>query len=103
MSATEARATLILAEPGLADLADAHTLRCTLALLSLNSLAGHVVAEMRDLDNEPLVRLVGGELIETLTSHDILGRLMLMSAREPGLASVYATVLGFVGDRAGTG
>ncbi|KAH8063841.1 hypothetical protein JL722_3032 [Aureococcus anophagefferens] len=98
VSATEARATLILAEPGLADLADAHTLRCTLALLSLPNLSGHVVAEMRDLDNEPLVRLVGGELIETLTSHDILGRLMLMSAREPGLASVYATVLGFVGD-----
>ena len=31
-------------------------------------------------------------------SHDVLGRLMLMSAREPGLASVYGEVLGFDGD-----
>ena len=42
--------------------------------------------------------MVGGDVIETVTSHDVLGRLILMSAREPGLASVYSTVLGFDGD-----
>ncbi|KAH8097249.1 hypothetical protein JL720_134 [Aureococcus anophagefferens] len=92
------RATLILAAPGDPDVADAHTLRCVLAMQSLNYISGHIVAEMRDLDNEPLVRLVGGDVIETVTSHDVLGRLILMSAREPGLASVYSTVLGFDGD-----
>ena len=43
-------------------------------------------------------RLVGGDDVETCVSHDVLGRLMLMSAREPGLASVYGEVLGFGGD-----
>jgi hypothetical protein len=98
VSAEKARATLILAAPGDPDVADAHTLRCVLAMQSLNYISGHIVAEMRDLDNEPLVRLVGGDVIETVTSHDVLGRLILMSAREPGLASVYSTVLGFDGD-----
>ena len=96
VSAEKARATLILAAPGDPDVADAHTLRCVLAMQSLNYISGHIVAEMRDL--EPLVRLVGGDVIETVTSHDVLGRLILMSAREPGLASVYSTVLGFDGD-----
>jgi len=31
-------------------------------------------------------------------SHDIVGRLMLMAARQPGLASVYDSILGFEGD-----
>ncbi|KAH8061957.1 hypothetical protein JL722_3915 [Aureococcus anophagefferens] len=69
VSAEKARA-LILAAPGDPDVADAHTLRCVLAMQSLNYISGHIVAEMRDLDNEPL----------------------------PGLASVYSTVLGFDGD-----
>merc|ERR1719253_262182 len=59
---------------------------------------GHVIAECRDVDNEPLVKLVGGSVVETLVSHDVLGRLMLMSARQPGLAKVYEALLGFDGD-----
>ncbi|KAH8051464.1 hypothetical protein JL721_11121 [Aureococcus anophagefferens] len=82
---------------GRPDVADAHTLRCVLAMQSLNYISGHIVAEMRDLDNEPSCA-IGGDVIETVTSHDVLGRLILMSAREPGLASVYSTVLGFDGD-----
>merc|ERR1719356_93445 len=59
---------------------------------------GHVVAEVRDIDNEALVKMVGGSVVETLVSHDVLGRLMLMSARQPGLAKVYESLLGFEGD-----
>ena len=57
-----------------------------------------MVAEVRDVDNEPLVKLVGGADVETVVSHDILGRLMVMSARQPGLAKVYNSILGFDGD-----
>lgn len=39
----------------------------------------------------------GHRHVETLVSHDIVGRLMLMSVRQPGLANVYAEVLGFSG------
>lgn len=51
---------------------------------------GHVVVEMSDLDNEPLVKLVGGELIETVVAHDVIGRLMIQCALQPGLAQVSA-------------
>lgn len=44
--------------------------------------------EMSDLDNEPLVKLVGGELIETVVAHDVIGRLMIQCALQPGLAQV---------------
>lgn len=43
---------------------------------------------MSDLDNEPLVKLVGGELIETVVAHDVIGRLMIQCALQPGLAQV---------------
>jgi len=49
-----------------------------------------VVVEMSDLDNEPLVKLVGGELIETVVAHDVIGRLMIQCALQPGLAQVYS-------------
>lgn len=99
VSADKASSIVILAEAGDADRADAETLRCVIALESFEKgLNGHIVAEVRDIDNEPLVRLMGGRDVETMVSHDVLGRLMLMSARQPGLASVYQEVLGFDGD-----
>ncbi|TYZ63804.1 hypothetical protein PybrP1_007336 [[Pythium] brassicae (nom. inval.)] len=62
------------------------------------ALSGHIVAELRDIDNEPLVRLVGGNDVEILVSHDVIGRLVLMAARSPGLARVYSCLLGFEGN-----
>lgn len=56
---------------------------------------GHIVAEVRDVDNESLIRLVGGTDVDPVVSHDILGRLMLASVKQPGLALVYNTTLGF--------
>jgi hypothetical protein len=84
-----------------ADIADAMTLRSVLALRGLehtHHLSGHIVAEIRDKDNENLVEMVGAEKVETIVSHDVIGRLMLMSARQPGLAKVFTEVLGFDGD-----
>lgn len=51
-------------------------------------LRGHVVVELSDVDNEPLVKLVGGELTETVVAHDVIGRLMIQCALQPGLAQV---------------
>jgi Trk K+ transport system NAD-binding subunit len=100
VSAQNAKAIIILATSVEADTADANTLR---ALLSLNtlynqSLRGFIVAEARDIDNEPLVKLVGNQAVETVVSHDMIGRLMLMSVRQPGLAKVYEALLGYEGD-----
>ena len=79
------------------DKADAEVLQVILNLSNLD-LAGHVVAEVRDKDNEALIHLIGRGNVETVVSHDIIGRLMLMSVRQPGLAEVYGSVLGFEGD-----
>jgi hypothetical protein len=39
-----------------------------------NGLKGHIVAEIRDVDNAPLIKMVGSPFIETVVSHDITGR-----------------------------
>eukprot|EP00930_Biecheleria_cincta_P001560 TRINITY_DN102696_c0_g1_i1.p1 TRINITY_DN102696_c0_g1~~TRINITY_DN102696_c0_g1_i1.p1 ORF type:complete len:931 (-),score=142.35 TRINITY_DN102696_c0_g1_i1:187-2604(-) len=99
VSMESAKAIIILATPGSADQADADTLRTMLSIRSSNcNLLSYVVAEVRDIDNEPLVKLVGGPSVETMVSHDMIGRLMLMSVRQPGLAKVYEGLLGFEGD-----
>ena len=53
-----------------------------------DGLRGHIVVELGDLDNEVLVKLVGGDLVETVVAHDVIGRLMIQCARQPGLAQV---------------
>ncbi|OQR83152.1 ion channel [Achlya hypogyna] len=98
VSAHTARSIVIMATVGDADKSDASVLRIILSLLGLPSLKGHIVAEVRDIDNEPLISLVGGGAVESLVSHDVIGRLVIMSARSPGLAKVFSAVLGFEGN-----
>lgn len=99
VAAHRARSVIIMANStGDADRSDAAVLRTVLGLKTLPELAGHVVAELRDIDNEPLLRLVGGDDVEILVSHDVIGRLVLMAARSPGLARVFSCLLGFEGN-----
>jgi hypothetical protein len=98
VSVTTARSVVVLSNTLLQpDKADAEVLQVILNLANLK-LSGHVVAEVRDKDNEALIHLIGRGNVETVVSHDIIGRLMLMSVRQPGLAEVYGSVLGFEGD-----
>ncbi|KAJ1459338.1 hypothetical protein M885DRAFT_511226 [Pelagophyceae sp. CCMP2097] len=94
-----AKCTIVLSETaGDADKADAMSLRKVLTLRSIDQFRGFALVEIRDVDNEPLVKLVGGDDVETLVSHDIIGRMMVMASRNPGLSRVYSEVLGFAGD-----
>ncbi|KAM7250744.1 hypothetical protein ACFE04_022627 [Oxalis oulophora] len=96
VSVSKARAIIVLASDENADQSDARALRVVLSLTGVKEgLRGHVVVEMSDLDNEPLVKLVGGELIETVVAHDVIGRLMIQCALQPGLAQIWEDVLGF--------
>ena len=72
------------------DLADADILRVLLTLQTLDGgkLGGHVVCEVRDVDNEPLVALVGGDICETVVSHDIIGEYL-----SEGAAREWSTVV----------
>lgn len=96
VSVSKARAIIVLADDGNADQSDARALRTVLSLTGVKEgLRGHIVVELSDLDNEVLVKLVGGELVETVVAHDVIGRLMIQCARQPGLAQIWADILGF--------
>ncbi|KAL8168369.1 hypothetical protein V2J09_009868 [Rumex salicifolius] len=96
VSVSKARAIIVLASDENADQSDARALRVVLSLTGVKEgLRGHVVVEMSDLNNEPLVKLVGGQLIETVVAHDVIGRLMIQCALQPGLAQIWENILGF--------
>ncbi|XP_073299574.1 ion channel CASTOR-like isoform X2 [Primulina huaijiensis] len=96
VSVSKARAIIVLAEDGNADQSDARALRTVLSLTGVKEgLRGHIVVELSDLDNEVLVRLVGGDLVQTVVAHDVIGRLMIQCARQPGLAQIWEDILGF--------
>ena len=63
----------------------------------LRLVQGHICAEVCDIDNEQLIKMVGPDIIQTVVSHDIIGRLMIQCARQPGLAAVWEQLLGFDG------
>ncbi|XP_065881577.1 ion channel CASTOR-like isoform X5 [Euphorbia lathyris] len=96
VSVSKARAIIVLAEDGNADQSDARALRTVLSLTGVKEgLRGHIVVELSDLDNEVLVKLVGSDLVETVVAHDVIGRLMIQCARQPGLAQIWEDILGF--------
>ncbi|KAH9782857.1 putative ion channel CASTOR [Citrus sinensis] len=96
VSVSKARAIIVLAEDGNADQSDARALRTVLSLTGVKEgLRGHIVVELSDLDNEVLVKLVGGDLVQTVVAHDVIGRLMIQCARQPGLAQIWEDILGF--------
>jgi hypothetical protein len=96
VSVSKARSIIVLAEVENADQSDARALRVVLSLTGVKEgLQGHVVVEISDLDNEPLVKLVGGGIVETVVAHDVIGRLMIQCARQPGLAQIWEDILGF--------
>lgn len=98
VAAGAARAVVVLSESDAAD-SDAMAIRTVLALCQgLPKLSGHVVVELREPDNIPLVRMVGAEQVEPVVAHDMVGRLMIQCSRQPGLAQIYVSMLGFEGD-----
>ncbi|CAI5469474.1 unnamed protein product [Closterium sp. Yama58-4] len=96
VSVSTARSLIVLAEAENADAADARALRVVLSLTGVREgLRGHIVVELSDLDNEALVKMVGGQQVETVVAHDVIGRLMIQCARQPGLAQIWEALLGF--------
>ena len=95
VSAEDARSIAVLAnEEGDPDESDAKAVRIVLALCKGIKIRGHVVVEIRDIDNSELIHLVGDAKVEIIVSHDIIGRLMIQCARQPFLAQMYMKLLG---------
>ena len=106
VSARDARAIVLLAGADShnatnADAADATTLRVVVTLSRMRDvegLRGHLCAEVCVVDNVALMRSCAGEFLHPLVSHDVIGRLMLQCARQPGLAPVFEDLMGFEGN-----
>eukprot|EP00051_Salpingoeca_urceolata_P014006 m.177469 g.177469 ORF g.177469 m.177469 type:complete len:695 (+) comp17966_c0_seq2:173-2257(+) len=101
VSSTTARSIVVLSPPDAApDAADADVLRVVLSLvykLDEEQETPHIVVELCDMDNEQLVQLVGKNRVETVVSHDVIGRLMIQCARQPMMGQILAEILSFDG------
>jgi len=102
VSVHKAKSIIVMCDSeGEPEAADAAVVRTVLSLCSTMSVANsntQIVAEIRDVDSKRVLKVIGKEGVEIVVSHDIVGRLMIMSVRQPGLAKVYEEVLGFEGD-----
>jgi hypothetical protein len=108
VNAMAARSIVCLSVEFDADEADAQACRTVLqltgGLTDEGGLSGHVVVELRDVDNEDIVRLGIGNRDEAWTNikpvvaNDLTGRLMIQCALQPGLARVFTHILAFAGN-----
>ncbi|KAL3724291.1 hypothetical protein ACJRO7_029457 [Eucalyptus globulus] len=96
VSVSKARAIIVLAVDGFAERSDARAFKTVLSLTGVKEgLRGHIVVELSDLNNEILVKSVGGDLVKIFVAHDVIGRLMIQCAWQPGLAQIWEDILGF--------
>jgi len=98
VSAHEARSVVVLSANSVAaDETDGYAVRVVLCLKGMK-IKGYAVVEVKDIDNEELLKMVAPEIAETIVSHDMIGRVMLQCSRQPGLAMVLEDLMGFEGD-----
>ncbi|WP_405922008.1 CASTOR/POLLUX-related putative ion channel [Streptomyces sp. NBC_00122] len=98
VSPRTAKAVLVLPPAG--DGGDAHVVKTLLALDAAVPGAGDVVvvAAVRDTRNHMTARLAAGPTGHVLCVDDIVARLLVQTARQPGLSLVYQELLDFEGD-----
>ncbi|XP_024364493.1 probable ion channel CASTOR [Physcomitrium patens] len=93
-----ASAVIVLAESQDAEESDQLAViivRKILKVVDAESFKGHIVVEVMDVENEPWIKKAGGDLVETVVPKDVITRLMIQCARQPGLAQVWKDILGF--------
>ena len=81
----------------LPDESDSRMVRQVLSLKGIDGFTSTVVIEMQDWDNKELVEMIAGDFAEVIVAHDVIGRLMIQCARQPGLAHVLESLMGFDG------
>ncbi|MFG2977538.1 NAD-binding lipoprotein [Streptomyces sp. NPDC048331] len=98
VSPRTAKAVLVLPPEG--DAGDAQVVKTLLALDAAVPEPGGavVVAAVRDTRNHLTARLAAGSAGHVLCVDDIIARLLVQTAREPGLSLVYQELLDFAGD-----
>ena len=78
--------------------ADANTLRILIALrvagLQLDS---YIVAEVRDPEMDTVIKITGGDQLETIRSAELNAKVSLSAVRQPGIMVPYEELFGFDG------
>jgi hypothetical protein len=93
-----ARAIIVLSPPG--EEPDSRVVKTVLALVkdpTRKSGRYRIVAELRDAANADLLAAVGGNEVQAVHPDDLVARMMVQTARQPGLAAVFHELLDFTG------
>ncbi len=98
VNAPEARSVVVLGDPRAPEESDTRAIKTVLALQrGVGELKGHLTVEIMDSANKPIVEMIGQGNVEVVLPRDIMGRLMVQTARQNGLAQTYGSLLGFAG------
>ncbi len=99
VSAHLARSIVVLADDGESQ-GDVRVVKSVLALTRGlgTALRGHIVAELSDVDHRDVLTSLGSMQLEIVVAREFLARLLVQTARQTGLAQVYAMLLSFAGD-----
>ncbi len=92
------RAIVVLSPEG--DQPDAQVVKTVLALTNApdrRKAPYRIAAEIRDLDNADLARVVGGDELQLVLADDLISRIVVHSSRQSGLSAVYSELLDFDG------
>ena len=94
-----ARAIIIPAPP--IEDPDSHVIKSILAITNNPKRRAepyHIVAEIRNLDNLEVARLVGGDEAQLVLADDLIARITVQASLQSGLSVVYTELLDFGGD-----
>jgi voltage-gated potassium channel Kch len=58
----------------------------------------HIVAELEDMRNVEVARMVGGDEAQLIVTKDLISRIIVQTSRQSGLSIVYTELLDFGGD-----
>jgi len=99
-SPQSARSIILLAPDGVDD-PDADVIKTALALTSgpnRSDVVYQIVGELKNEANLGVAQLAGGDEVEWILNSDFIGRVIVQSCRQSGLAIVYQELLSFSGN-----
>ena len=99
VSLNTSRSILVLSPEG--DYPDSEVIKTILAITrhpNRRKQPYHIVAELRDLKNAEIGRVVGQDEVEWVMSGDLVARIIAQTCRQSGLSVVYNELLDFGGD-----
>ncbi len=98
VNAQGARSIVVLGDDHDPEESDIRATKTVLALRrGVGPLAGHLVVELMESASRPMVEMVGHGAVEVVSARDLIGRLMVQTSRQNGLAHAYARLLCFEG------